>query len=99
MWEQIINEGESATTFVRDGDAWYMVSVALHKVQQQSEDDVLFDTIITQGNPSSRSSTHGAQRFKPTEKRNIRLKQANATLLIESQGSDALHLRVEMTPE
>ncbi|MCP4783890.1 MAG: hypothetical protein GY903_23610 [Fuerstiella sp.] len=99
VWEQIIQEGESATTFVRDGDNWQLVSVTLHRIQQQSQDDVLFDTTIAQGNPSSRSSTHGVQRFQPPEERNITLKQSHATLFIESQGSNALHLRLEITPE
>lgn len=99
VWEQVLHKGESATTFVRDGKNWQVVSVTLHKVDQQSRNDILFDTTIAQGNPSSRSSTHGAQRFQPPEKRNIRLQQSHATLLIKSQDSDALHLRVEMTAE
>ncbi|MCP4507624.1 MAG: hypothetical protein GY826_14695, partial [Fuerstiella sp.] len=80
-------------------DLWQLVSVTLHRIQQQSQDDVLFDTTIAQGNPSSRSSTHGVQRFQPPEERNITLKQSHATLFIESQGSNALHLRLEITPE
>jgi hypothetical protein len=96
-WEQTIREGESATTFVRDGDNWQVVSVTLHKVQQHSENNTMYDTTVTQGNPSSRSTRQGVQTYRHPVQQDIGLKQGNATLLIEPQGTDALHVRVEMT--
>ena len=96
-WEQTIREGESATTFVRDGNNWQVVAVTLHNVQQQSENNTLFDTTIMQGNPSSRSTRQGVQTYRHPVPQDIDLKQGNATLLIEPTGVDALHVRVEMT--
>lgn len=96
-WEQTIREGESATTFVRDGDNWQVVAVTLHNVQRQPENNTAFDTTVTQGNPSSRSTRQGVQTYSHPLQQDFDLKQGNATLLIEPTGVDALHVRVEMT--
>jgi hypothetical protein len=94
IWEQVVREGESAMTFLIDGNDWQVLSVALHKTQQHSEDHTLFDTTIVQGNPSSSSTS---QSFNHPMNQSIDLKQSRASLLIKRRSIDALHVRVEMT--